>query len=110
MAATETGGASTSGSGSSRPSSESVYVVQVQRKIDVSLGENVYGDVAWEDVATVSVPARTKRRAIIGRALAESGVKPDVGGDPLKVRVLDASSAHVTEVAAVQPDPQLEIR
>jgi hypothetical protein len=65
---------------------------------------------AWVDIATVTVPARSHRRKVVGLALAQSGVRPEVGGDPLRLRVLDAGSAHVTEVAAVQRDPELEIR
>lgn len=63
----------------------------------------------WSDVATITAPARTKRRKIIGLALAESGLRPEVGGEPLRLRVLDAASAHVTSVSAVAVDPKLEI-
>jgi hypothetical protein len=80
-----------------------MYVVQIE-------AVDIHDKPTWLDIATVTAPARSKRKGIIGRALAESGVKPEVGGDPLKVRVLDAASAHVTEVGAVQPPAQLEIR
>ena len=63
----------------------------------------------WEDIATVMVPARARRRKVIGMALAQSGVRPEVGGEPLQLRVLDAASAHVTTVSAVAADPVLEI-
>jgi hypothetical protein len=62
----------------------------------------------WEDVATVTVPARARRRKVIGLALAQSGLRPEVGGDPLRLRVLDAASAHETSVAAVQAEPTFE--
>lgn len=62
----------------------------------------------WTDVATVTVPARARRRKVIGLALAQSGLRPEVGGEPLRLRVLDAASAHETTVAAVAQDPRLE--
>ena len=100
MAATGEKQGSTSGSAPTRPS-ESTYVVQVEKALA--------DEFVWTDVAAVTVPARTKRRGIIGKALVQAGVRPEVGGEPLRVRVLDASSSAVTEVAAVQPEPQLRI-
>lgn len=99
---------------------ESTYVVQVAQVLDVPVmpgddenaleaGPETRELVAWVDVATVTVPARSKRRKIIGLGLVQSGLKPEVDGEPLRVRVLDASSAHETEVGAVQPEPELRI-
>jgi hypothetical protein len=64
---------------------------------------------AWQDIATVEVPAGSKVKTIIGRALAESGVKPEVGGEPLRLRALDVRSARVTVVSAKAVDPELEM-
>lgn len=76
------------------------YVVQMHK---------LTGDVElWQDIATVKVPAHTQRKTIIGRAIAESGVKPAVGGEPLRLRALDARSSHVTTVSAKAVDPQME--
>lgn len=65
---------------------------------------------AWEDIATVTVPHRHKRREVYAKALAEHPeIRPEVGGEPLRLRALDAPSARETRVTARQPDPQLEI-
>lgn len=90
---------------------QSTYTVQVAQTFHVENDEGTVGSnvAAWVDVATVTVPPRTKRRKIIGLGLVEAGLKPEVGGDPLKVRVLDVGSWHVTEVGAVQPEPELRI-
>jgi hypothetical protein len=63
----------------------------------------------WYDIATVEVPAGSKVKTIIGRALAESGVKPEVGGEPFRLRALDVRSARVTVVSAKAVDPELEM-
>lgn len=83
---------------------KSSYVVQRDLVINAGSGRR-----AWEDVATVEVPAHSKRPRIIAAALAESGVKPEVGGEPLRLRVLDARAAVVTTVAAKAVEPTLEL-
>lgn len=88
---------------------DATYVVQTLRSAAPVAGAPDEEVLFWQDIATVTVPARTKRKGIIGRALVEAGVKPEVGGDPLKVRVLDVASFHATEVVAKQPEPTLEI-
>lgn len=90
---------------------ESTYTVQVAQTFHVQNDEGSTGSTvaAWVDVAIITVPPRTKRRKIIGLGLVQAGLKPEVGGDPLRVRVLDAGSWHVTEVGAVQPEPELRI-
>lgn len=96
----------TSGS-ESTPRGDSTYVVQIEKTFEVSAPlEEV---AAWVDVATVTVPARSKRKGIIAKALEKAGIAPEVGQDPLRVRVLDASSSAVTEVGVVQPEPELRI-
>lgn len=86
------------------------YVVQMADSIDEI---NEAGDTAsraiWKDIAAVSVPAKSKRKTIIALALVEAGIKPEVGAEPLKLRALDARSAHVTVVVAKAVDPQLEM-
>lgn len=64
---------------------------------------------AWEDIATVTVPAKSKRKTIIGLALEEAGIRPEVGGEPLRLRALDVRSAHVTTVVAKVVEPTLEM-
>ena len=55
----------------------------------------------WVDIATVTVEPRTKRSTVIKRALAEANIS--AGGDPPKLRALDAESAEVHEPEAFQP-------
>ena len=62
----------------------------------------------WTDVATVEVPARTKRRRVIELGFAQSKIMPKVGED-LRVRVLDAESAEVIPVGAEEQEPKLRI-
>jgi hypothetical protein len=86
-----------------RRTEESTYVVQVLQAVD-----NPDGDAdAWFDVATVTVPARTKRKRVITEGLTKAGL--DASGAPLKVRVLNADSAHVSTVQLKTPAPQLTI-
>jgi hypothetical protein len=78
-------------------SPEATYVLQVgELLIDVEPEETFE---AWRDVATVTVPARTKRKTAIREAVKQAGL--DVTAD-LKVRLLDAESA---EVRTVRPKP-----
>jgi hypothetical protein len=88
------------------------YTVQFLRRDLVFEGNEISSPTteieAWIDIATVTVPARARRRKVIGLALAQSGLRPEVGGDPLRLRVLDAASAHETSVSAVQAEPTLE--
>lgn len=102
---------STSGS-APMPPSEATYVVQALKLATHPALEN--GDEppimeAWIDLATVTVPGRTKRATIIGKALREAGILP-TEAEPLRLRVLDARSAHVTVVGLRQRDPELELR
>jgi hypothetical protein len=83
--------------------SETTYVVQMA----VEAADMVTD--AWADIATVTVSARASRKKVFGLALKESGVRPEVGGVPLRLRALDAASARVTEVELAQPEPQLRI-
>jgi hypothetical protein len=78
-------------------SPEATYVLQVgELLIDVEPEETFE---AWRDVATVTVPARTKRVTAIRRAITAAGI--EVSAD-VKVRLLDAESA---EVRTVRPKP-----
>lgn len=61
---------------------------------------------AWQDVATVTVPPRTKRKTIIEKAMAQ----PDVEiVDPTCVRVLDEESAREIPVEMEEQPPRLKI-
>lgn len=82
---------------------DAVYVVQRHETLpDVDSGGE-----RWVDVATVTAPPRSKRKTVIGKALAQSGIRPQ--GEPLRLRVLDAASARETIVEPVQPDPEWKI-
>lgn len=86
------------------------YVLQVDLAINMSLDGRDVGDggySAWIDVATVTVPARTKRKTAIRSALKQAGL--DVT-EETKVRLLDAESAEVRTVRPRPPAaPELEI-
>ena len=65
--------------------------------------------VAWVDVATVEVPAKSKRGTVIQTALAQAGIVVKPGDEPLELRALDARSAHVSTVSAVQAAPKVVV-
>ncbi len=75
---------------------ESTYVVQ-QR--DGERGDHN----GWQDIATVTVPNRTKRATVLRIALKQAGISP-VDGTELVLRVLDADSAEETKVTAQTRD------
>ena len=78
----------------------SKYVVQV------STGQDGY----WEDVATVEVPPRTKRKTIIEKAQLEAEKALfQVGENASPVRVLDEESARPLSVQNVPGPPHLVI-
>jgi hypothetical protein len=79
--------------------SEAVYVVQVQRANE---------DGVWDDIETVTVPARTHRKTVIEKALEEAGIM-HTNGVKLTVRVLDEEAARETPVETEQPPPRLKI-
>lgn len=81
----------------------SVYVVQVMSKEN---GTQSY----WQDIATVQVPPRTKRKTIIEKA-AEQADRPlvEIGGDGTVMRVLDEESAAGFAVAMVAGPARLVI-
>lgn len=83
------------------PAGPQVYVVQ-------RLASRASGSpVAWEDVATVTVPPRSKRRTIIAAALAtEAGKQLAL---PAKLRVLDADAWREHSVELRQAEPELVI-
>lgn len=85
------------------------YVVQQLRTLtDVQDGSEV-AVAAWVDVATVEVPPKSKRGTVIRTAVIQAKLTPEVGGKPLRLRVLDAQAAHVSEVGVEQPPVQLRI-
>lgn len=95
----------TSGSGLRRLSR---YVVQMKDDVTTATGagSGTAEKQMWVDVATVSVPAKTKRKTVIEKALAQAGL--DSG--ELTLRVLDEDSAHESVVEWEQPPPRLKIR
>jgi hypothetical protein len=66
-------------------------------------------DERWSDAATVEVPPRTKRKTIIEKAFAESGVDVPALGQTWLVRVLDEESARSIPVGSEQQPPILVI-
>lgn len=74
---------------------QQVVTYVVQRRAN-DLGEEV-----WADIATITVPARTKRRTVIEAGLSKAGLHPSEG--PVAVRVLDARAAEVVELVADVP-------
>jgi hypothetical protein len=84
------------------------YVVQQEQTVKVATGDDAAGyktesRAFWRDLATVTVPPRTPRKAVVKQALAEAEVRPE---GKLRVRVLDAESAEVFEPEAKQPEPE----
>lgn len=86
---------------------DSKYVIQ--HRVEVADGQNGDGAVAWEDIATVSVPPRTKRKTIIEKAFAEAGVNAPPLLTTWHIRVLDEESAREIPVGAKEQPPKLVI-
>lgn len=85
------------------------YVVQSARYSEAPDAErDVLPIEDWRDIATVTVPARSKRATIIAEALKQSGLMPSADV-PLRLRVLDARSAVVTEVGLKTREPEWEL-
>ncbi len=63
-----------------------VYVVQEAREVELSDGGQV-----WHDIATVTVPPRTRRATVLTTALEQAGIKEEDAGP---IRVLDEESAE----------------
>lgn len=76
--------------------------MQAQRLDD---GEGM--EYLWEDIADVTVPAKTKRKTVIAKALLENpGV---IEGGKAVIRVIPAEHAEPIKVEMEQPPPQLKI-
>jgi hypothetical protein len=86
--------------------SEAVYVVQQRREGGKDV-PGVQADYVWEDIATVTVPARTHRKTVIEKAL-DQAFAPTAPGTSV-LRVLDEGSARETKVEMEQPPPRLKI-
>lgn len=88
-------------------------VFVVQRQVDM-IGEASKDTIgpdtvkAWQDIATVTIPANTPRRIALKEALKDSGLVPGTG--PVKLRALDVKSAEVHEPEAVQPPVEWVLR
>jgi hypothetical protein len=83
-----------------------VYVADSAIAAVAEAGEPVE---VWQDVATVSVPLRTKRRGIIAKALLDAGIRPEPGKPAPRVRVLDEDSAFVHEPEPFQPEAEWRV-
>jgi hypothetical protein len=73
------------------------YVVQVKQ--EEGAGPDDRHD-AWVDVATVTVPARTKRRTVVEKGLADAGVEKT---PELEARLLDPAAAYVWRAKPPEP-------
>jgi hypothetical protein len=89
--------------------SEAVYVVQAEIAAIVKQPDGEPREVrAWEDFATITVPARTHRKTVIEKALEQAAITP-VPNAAMNVRVLDEQSARETRVETEQPPPRLKL-
>jgi hypothetical protein len=61
-------------------------------------------DPPWEDVATVTVPAKTKRKTVIEKAARDLDFEGEI-----YLRVIPAEHAVPIKVEMEQPPPQLKI-
>lgn len=84
-----------------RRTETSEYVVQVLEAGDIAPGDT---RASWVDVATVTVPSRTKRKSVILAGLKKAGLTPEA---PIEVRALNAESAQTMSVSVETPEPQL---
>ena len=101
--------AATTGSPMSPP--ESTYVVQQSIEISadgMDVGAVLAGKRVWLDLATVTVPHRTKRRTVFEKGLAQAKLSP-VDGVEYVLRRLDADSAEETTARGKPRDPEWEI-
>jgi hypothetical protein len=96
-------------SGGTSPAKTATYTVQVERRMWAENTQDAAEAMAWVDVATVSVPLRTKRRGIIAKALLDAGIRPEPGKPAPRVRVLDEESAAVVEPEPFQPEAEWRI-
>lgn len=80
------------------PAGPQVYLVQ-QRFVEAE-------QVCWMDLASVTVPPRSKRSTVIRVAIEQSGEAVESG---MVVRVLDAASAVEVPVGTRQPPAELVI-
>lgn len=60
----------------------------------------------WRDFATVTVPAKTKRKTVVAKALEETVL---ASGKVEFIRVIPAEHAVPIRVEMEQPPPQLKI-
>jgi hypothetical protein len=105
---TGTVGASTSGT-AAKPRGEASYVVQVFTEITTAtgLGSGTAEKECWADVAMVTVPAKTKRKTVIAKAVDQV---PEILTDGKTIlRVIPAEHAEPIKVEMEQPPPQLKI-
>lgn len=92
-----------------KPAALVTYIVQRQRGVSRWMTDDTDAMQAdgWQDIATVQVPPRTKRRTVIekalAQALAQAGIKP--GDTPERLRALDVDSAEALVFEPFRPDP-----
>lgn len=91
-----------------QPAGPQVYVVQ-KRVSSGAERRGVGGDAViegprWEDIATVTVPARSKRRTIVEAARQKVAIEL-----PATLRILDADAAREFPVGLKPRDPELVI-
>jgi hypothetical protein len=80
---------------------EATYTIQQRHEWDVQADDGEMLTVTvWEDLVTVTVPARTKRKTVLEKGLVDAGVLPPPAGVSLWFRALDAESARGVPVEA----------
>lgn len=62
---------------------------------------------AWQDIATVKVPPRTKRPTAVRLGLEQANLAPN--GEGLTCRALDADNAETIPAEPFQPAPQWRV-
>jgi hypothetical protein len=85
--------------------SEAVYVVQKQQEEGEGPDDR---HMAWVDIATVTVPARTHRKTVLEKAVEENG-QFEFDRSPVVVRVIPLEHAEAITVEWEQPPPRLKI-
>jgi hypothetical protein len=81
------------------------YVVQVRETLKLAepVGDGEKGTdyvEAWRDIASVTVPARTKRRTVVEKGLEQAGI---VKTPELEARLLDPAASYIWRAKPPEP-------
>jgi hypothetical protein len=86
---------------------ETSYLFQLREDGHDDAGP-VAGTYRWRDVATLTVPAGTKRRTVIERAVEENG-QYELANNPEAARLIPSEYAEIVPVEWEVPPPRLKI-